>query len=104
MNKSAPMRYNSLMECADIRTNQIFNISMEMISMDTLDKISRALLIIGGLNWGLVGIFEFDLVAWLFGGSAAVLSRIVYTLVSLAAIWSIAKLFRTDQPVLGTEH
>ena len=83
---------------------QIFNTQMEMIEMDTLDKISRALLIIGGLNWGLVGIFEFDLVAWLFGGSAAVLSRIVYALVSLAAVWSIAKLFRTSSPVLQTDH
>ena len=75
-----------------------------MNRMETLDRISRALLIIGGLNWGLVGIFEFDLVAWLFGGSAAVLSRIVYTLVSLAAIWSIAKLFRIDETVLQTDH
>ena len=72
--------------------------------METLDKISLALLIIGGLNWGLVGLFEFDLVAWMFGGSAAVISRIVYTLVSLAAIWCIAKLFRSSEPVLQTDH
>ncbi len=61
-----------------------------------MDKISLALLIIGGLNWGLVGIFEFDLVAWLFGGSASILSRIVYVLVALSAIWCTTLLFRKD--------
>ena len=58
------------------------------------DKIFQALLIIGGLNWGLVGIFEFDLVAWLFGGAASVLSRIVYILVAISAIWCSTLLFR----------
>ena len=52
------------------------------------------LLIIGGLNWGLVGVFSFDLVAWLFGGQGAVLSRIVYILVALSAAWCISLLFR----------
>ncbi len=59
-----------------------------------LDKIALALVIVGGLNWGLVGILQFDLVAWLFGGSAMLLSRIVYTVIALAAIWSISILFR----------
>ena len=59
-----------------------------------IDKIALALLIIGGLNWGLVGIFQFDLVAWLFGGGASILSRIVYTLVALGGIWSISLLFK----------
>ncbi|MCD8144893.1 MAG: DUF378 domain-containing protein [Oscillospiraceae bacterium] len=59
-----------------------------------MDKIALVLSIIGGLNWGLIGLFQFDLVAWLFGGSAAVLSRIVYILVGLAAIWCISLLFR----------
>ena len=45
------------------------------------------LAIIGGINWGLIGIFQFDLVAWLFGGQGAVLSRIIYTLVGIAAVW-----------------
>ena len=58
-----------------------------------MDKIALTLLIIGGLNWGLVGIFEFDLVAWLFGGQTSILSRIVYVLVALAAIWAIPMLF-----------
>ncbi len=60
-----------------------------------MDKIALTLLIIGGLNWGLVGIFEFDLVAWLFGGQTSILSRIVYVLVALAAIWAIPMLFRS---------
>lgn len=60
------------------------------------DKIALALLIIGGVNWGLVGIFGFDLVAWLFGGTAALLSRVVYVLVALSAVWCITLLFRRN--------
>lgn len=60
-----------------------------------MDKLALTLLIIGGLNWGLVGIFEFDLVAWLFGGQTSILSRIVYVLVALAAIWAVPMLFRS---------
>lgn len=60
------------------------------------DKLALILLVIGGLNWGLVGIFEFDLVAWLFGGSAAILSRVVYILVALSAVWCSTLLFRLD--------
>ncbi len=59
-----------------------------------MDRIALILLIIGGLNWGLVGIFKFDAVAWLFGGQTASVSRVVYTLVSLAALWCISLLFR----------
>ena len=60
------------------------------------DKLALVLLIIGGLNWGLVGIFSFDLVAWLFGGTGAILSRVVYILVALSAIWCISLLFREN--------
>lgn len=59
-----------------------------------LDRLALILVIIGALNWGLVGIFEFDLVAWAFGGQGAIVSRIIYTLVFLAGIWSISLLFR----------
>lgn len=59
-----------------------------------LDKICLALAIIGCLNWGLVGLFEFDLVAWIFGGPTAILSRIIYTVIALAGIWCISLLFR----------
>ncbi len=62
--------------------------------MKFLDRIALVILIIGGVNWGLVGIFGFDLVAFLFGGSAAIISRIVYTLVAICAIWSVSLLFR----------
>ena len=59
-----------------------------------MDTIALILSIIGSLNWGLVGLFRFDLVAWLFGGQTAVLSRIVYALVGLAGLWCITLLFR----------
>ncbi len=59
-----------------------------------MDTIALILSIIGSLNWGLVGLFRFDLVAWLFGGQTALLSRIVYALVGLAGIWCITLLFR----------
>ncbi len=59
-----------------------------------MDKIALILTIIGGLNWGSIGIFRFDLVAWLFGGQTATVSRVVYTLVGLSAIWCISLLFR----------
>lgn len=62
-----------------------------------LDKIALIFVIIGSLNWGLVGLFEFDLVSWMFGGSTAILSRIVYTLVALAGIWTISLLFRDSE-------
>lgn len=59
-----------------------------------LDKIALTILIIGGLNWGSIGLFQFDLVAWLFGGQAGIISRIVYILVAISAIWCISLLFR----------
>ena len=61
-----------------------------------MDTFALILSIIGALNWGLVGIFRFDLVAWLFGGQTATVSRVVYTLVGLAALWCISLLFRSD--------
>ena len=59
-----------------------------------LDKIALVLVIIGALNWGSIGIFQFDIVAWLFGGQGAIISRIIDTLVALAGIWCISLLFR----------
>ena len=61
-----------------------------------MDKIALTLLVIGGINWGCVGLFQFDLVAWIFGGSGSLLARIVYTLVGLAAVWCISLLFRDN--------
>lgn len=61
-----------------------------------LDKIALCLIIIGGINWGAVGIFQFDIVAWICGGQTGVVSRIIYTLVGLAAVWCISLLFRDN--------
>lgn len=63
-----------------------------------MDILALILSIIGCINWGLVGIFQFDLVAWLFG-TATVLTRIIYTLVGLAGLWTISFFFR--RPMLG---
>lgn len=59
-----------------------------------MDRIALILAIIGGLNWGSIGLFRFDLVAYLFGGQTATVSRVIYTIVGLAAIWCISLLFR----------
>ena len=64
-----------------------------------MDTLALVLSIIGGINWGLIGIFKFDLVAFLFGGQTASVSRVVYTLVGLAAIWCISLLFRDTDTV-----
>lgn len=64
------------------------------------DKLALILLIIGGINWGLVGIFQFDLVAWLFGGTDAIISRAVYIIVAISAIWCITLLFRTSDKLV----
>lgn len=60
----------------------------------TLDRISLALVIIGALNWLLVGLFKYDLVAGLFGGSTSIISRIIYVVIGLAGIWCISLLVR----------
>ncbi len=60
------------------------------------DKICLILAIVGCLNWGLVGLFSFDLVAWIFGGTGALLSRIIYTVIALAGVWCISLLFRSE--------
>ncbi len=59
-----------------------------------MDRISLLLVIVGALNWGSIGIFRFDLVAWLFGSQAALGSRIVYTAVALAGLWCVSLFFR----------
>lgn len=64
--------------------------------MAVIDKIALALVIIGALNWGLIGVFSFDLIAWLFG-AMSVVTRVIYTLVALGGIWSISLLFRNER-------
>jgi len=65
--------------------------------MQVIDRIALILTIVGGLNWGSIGLFRFDLVAWICGGVA----RVIYTLVGLAAIWCISLLFRGRDEIDG---
>ncbi len=62
-----------------------------------IDKIALVVTIVGALNWGLIGLFKFDAVAWLCGGQAAIVSRIIYTIVALAGIWCVSMLFRENE-------
>lgn len=64
-----------------------------------LDRISLILVIIGALNWGSIGIFQYDVIAALFGGQSAAVSRVIYTLVAVAGIWCISLLFRERHTV-----
>ena len=59
-----------------------------------MDVLSLILVILGAVNWGLVGFARFDLVAWIFGGQTAGFSRVVYALVGLAGLWCVTLLFR----------
>ena len=68
-----------------------------------MNKLALIITIIGALNWGSIGLFQFDLVAWLFGGQDAVFSRIIYTLVGLAGLWCISLLFRRGKEKFGAE-
>jgi len=63
-----------------------------------MDRIALTLLIIGGVNWGSVGLFQFDLVAFACGGSGSMISRVIYVLVGLSALWCVTLLFRDRGP------
>ncbi len=65
-----------------------------------MDTLALILVIIGALNWGMIGLFQFDLIASIFGGMSTIVSRIIYTIVGLAGIWGISILFRRD----GVRH
>ena len=67
--------------------------------MMIMNKIALAIAIIGTINWGLVGLFSFDLVAWISGGAQSILARIIYVIVALAGVWCISLLFRDDEEV-----
>ena len=69
-----------------------------------MDTIALILSIIGCINWGLIGIFQFDLVAWLFGGQDAIISRIIYAVVGLAGLWCVTMLFRRSRPAFDAER
>ena len=65
-----------------------------------MDTAALLLVIIGALNWGLISLFQFDLVAWIGGGQSAVVSRIIYGIVALAGIWCVTLLFRDRREAL----
>lgn len=62
-----------------------------------MDRIALILTIAGALNWGSIGLFQFDIVAWICGGSSSLLSRVIYTVIALAGIWCISLLFRSRE-------
>ena len=68
-----------------------------------MDTIALILSIIGSINWGLIGLFQFDLVAWIFGGQDAILSRIIYAVIGLAGLWCITLLFRRGRQQIDGE-
>ena len=69
-----------------------------------IDKVALTLAVIGALNWGSIGLFGFDLVAFLCGGQMGTVSRVIYMLVGLAGVWCITMLFRETGPIEGDAH
>lgn len=67
-----------------------------------LDRTSLVITIIGAINWLLVGLFRFDLVAYICGGQTAMVSRVIYTVVGIAGLWCISLLFRQRVPETET--
>ena len=86
MNKKNPPGENS------------FDRKVGKVEENMVDRIALILAIIGGINWGSVGLFKFDIVAWICGGQGSLVARIIYTVVGLASIWCVSLLFRnTDE-------
>ena len=69
-----------------------------------MDRIALLLTIIGALNWGSIGLFRFDIVAWLCGGQTSLVSRIIYTAVALAGIWCVSLLFRARERFVSVDE
>ena len=67
-----------------------------------MDKIALILTIVGALNWGSIGLFQFDIVAWICGGPSTLVARVIYTVVALAGIWCISLLFRESDEAVTT--
>lgn len=78
------------------------NNSKEVLEM-IIDRIALFLVIIGAVNWGSIGLFGFDIVAWIFGGQGEIVSRIIYTLVAISGLWLISLFFRNRETVAVTE-
>lgn len=70
-----------------------------------LDRLALIIMIIGGINWGLVGLFNFDLVSFIFGGSDEIITRVIFMLVGISALWCISLLFRRrERYIAGEQH
>ncbi|MBE6594733.1 MAG: DUF378 domain-containing protein [Ruminococcaceae bacterium] len=72
--------------------------------MTVIDRIALILVVVGALNWGSIGLFQFDAVAWLCGGAATLLARIIYTVVALAGVWCISLIFRSEDRIEEMSH
>ena len=67
--------------------------------MTLIDRIALILVVVGALNWGSIGLFSFDLVAWISGGAGTLLARIIYTIVALAGVWCLSLIFRSEDAI-----
>ena len=77
--------------------------SQKELNEEMLDRIALILVVLGALNWGSIGLFQFDIIAWIFGGQGAIVSRILYTLVALAGIWCVSLLFREHSLITAAD-
>ena len=85
---SRPIRLRTILPaCGERKDRSVY--------MMIMDRIALIVSIIGALNWGSIGLFQFDLVAWICGGASTVVARIIYTVVALAGIWCLSLLFRS---------
>ena len=69
-----------------------------------IDRIALILVIVGAINWGAIGLFQFDIIGWIFGGQDAIVSRIIFTIVALAGIWCVSLLFRENEVLVPNTH
>ena len=76
---------------------RFYDVVLSFVALVVLSPLLLILTVVGALNWGSVGLFQFDVVAWISGGSAAVLARIIYTLVALAGLWCLSLIFRPEE-------
>lgn len=66
-----------------------------------MDRLSLILIIIGAINWGIIGLFGFDAIGAIFGGQLSIISRIIFTIVGIAGLWAITILFKDDRSMSG---
>ncbi len=91
--------FNGAKIMSDRKYKLKFTIYINKEVENMIDRIALLLVIIGALNWGSIGLFGFDIVGWIFGGTGALASRIIFTLVALAGVWCISLLFRSREEI-----